>query len=147
MKNKKYGHKETIKMANPKNWEIWEAPSQEILYQTFPEFTCLCPRSSYPDFAKVHIIMWLNKKTIELKCLKLWLNSFRDTGISHENATHKIANTLYDVLDLRYIFVLMEYSPRGNLTTFPMIQIKRTNNDEPFEINKIKEILLNRVIK
>lgn len=118
---KKYGDKEMNKMANPKNWDIWDAPKQgEIIYQKFPELTCLCPRSSYPDFAKVHLIIIPDKKVVELKCLKLWLNSFRDMGISHENATAKIADTLFDTLKLTYIFVLMEYTPRGNLTTIPM---------------------------
>lgn len=117
----KYGTEDIERYANPKNWEIWDAPAgHEAMYQTFPEFTCLCPRSGYPDFAKVHLVTVPDKKVLEMKNLKMWLNSYRNVGISHENATQEIVETLGDTLDLNYGFILMEYTPRGNLTTFPM---------------------------
>ena len=50
----------------------------------FPEFTCKCPFSGYPDFANLKIIYQPNKKVIELKAIKLYLNSYRDVKISHE---------------------------------------------------------------
>ena len=141
---KKYGARGVENMADPKHWEIWPAPkNEEVLYQTFPEFTCLCPRSGYPDFATVHIISVPNKKVVELKCLKLYLNSFREVGISHENSTQMIARTLYETLGMKYVFVLMEYTPRGNLTTFPMTEFGRTNRDE---VKTIKRKLLNKLI-
>lgn len=141
-----YGAKRVEDMANPDNWEIWNAPpNPEVVYQTFPEFTCLCPRSGYPDFAKVHMVSIPNKKVVELKCLKLWLNSFRDVGISHENATYLIAKTLYEKLELKYIFVLMEYTPRGNLTTYPMTELSREKEVQP-EAIEIKKVLLGKII-
>lgn len=144
---KKYGNQETDKMALPENWEIWDAPqNEEIIYQMFPEWTCLCPRSGYPDFGKVHLIIIPDKKVVELKCLKLWLNSFRNIGISHENAAQKIANTLFEVLKLKYAFVLMEYSPRGNLTTFPMTERGSTKFRDRDEIKIIKKKLLEKII-
>ena len=75
-----------------RTWEIWSAPEghREVLYQRFPEFTCLCPRSDYPDFATVHLVTIPDRKVLELKHLKLWLNSFRDRAISHELATAEI---------------------------------------------------------
>lgn len=141
----KYGSERLEKMIDPKNWEIWDAPGYEVLYQRFPEFTCLCPRSGYPDFATVHIISIPDKKVLELKCLKLWLNSFRNVGISHENATYQIANTLFNRLELKYIFVLMEYTPRGNLTTFPMTETKIIDS-LPAEVELIKKKIINNVI-
>lgn len=129
----KYGSEEIQKYADPKQWEIWDAPNGfEALYQNFPEFTCLCPRSGYPDFAKVHLITVPDKKVLEMKNLKMWLNSFRNVGISHENATHQILETLVETLNLQYGFILMEYTPRGNLTTFPMrefVNPELDNND------------------
>jgi 7-cyano-7-deazaguanine reductase len=146
MKNT-YGKEKVLSMADAKNWEVWDSPKHtEIIYQTFPEFTCLCPRSGYPDFAKVHLIVIPGEKVLELKCLKLWLNSFRNVGISHENMTQKIADTLFNELKLRYIFVMMEYTPRGNLTTFPMTE---RDNNEYYKIEEIKIIkkkLLNKII-
>jgi len=150
VKEKKYGTKAVEDFSKPENWEIWDAPkNEEVLYQTFPEFTCLCPRSGYPDFATVHIITIPDKKVIELKCLKLWLNSFRDVGISHENMTQMVAKTLFETLKLKYVFVMMEYTARGNLHTFPMTEFTRKDyriGKLREEVVSIKDILLNKVI-
>jgi 7-cyano-7-deazaguanine reductase len=125
----KYGLKEIAHYADPKNWELWDAPKKpQAIYQKFPEFTCLCPRSGYPDHATVHLITVPNKKVLEMKNLKMWLNSYRNIGISHENATHEILNTLMETLNLYYGFILMEYQPRGNLTTFLMSEFENTDN-------------------
>ncbi len=146
MINKKYGAKKVDNMSDPKNWEIWDAPSNpQVLYQTFPEFTSLCPIRGYPDFAKVHLIIIPDKKVLELQCLKLWFNSFRERGIGHEEAAQEIAFTLFDKLKLKYIFVLMEYSPRGNLTTYPMTEFKNLK-DLPEEVEIIKNHLLKKLI-
>jgi 7-cyano-7-deazaguanine reductase len=128
----KYGAETISAAADPANWEIWPAPEHhaETLYQRFPEFTCLCPRSSYPDFATIHLVTVPNQKVIELKHLKLWFNSFRDRSISHELAAGEIVNTLSTALDLHYAFILMEYTPRGNLTTFPMVEYQHPRVNE-----------------
>jgi 7-cyano-7-deazaguanine reductase len=124
MESSIYGSAMINTFADPANWELWPAPEKypEVLYQHFPEFTCLCPRSSYPDFAAIHLVTVPDRKVVELKHLKLWLNSFRDRTISHELATAEIVETLASVLDLHYAFVLMHYTPRGNLTTIPMVE-------------------------
>jgi 7-cyano-7-deazaguanine reductase len=72
----------------------------------------------------VHLVTVPHQTVVELKYLKLWLNSFRDRQISHELATAEIAGALADQLDLHYAFVLMEYTPRGNLTTIPMVEYR-----------------------
>jgi 7-cyano-7-deazaguanine reductase len=120
----KYGSAAVAAAAYPANWEIWPAPEGqcEVLYQRFPEFTCLCPRSEYPDFATVHLVTIPDHHVLELKHLKLWLNSFRDRSISHELAAAEIIETLARTLDLSYAFILMDYTPRGNLLTVPMIE-------------------------
>ena len=92
----KYGEK-AIKEAE---LDIWDNPYPERDYEiniSFPEFTCLCPRSGYPDFATIRIIYVPGKKIVELKSLKLYLNSFRNAYISHEKAT----NTIYSELEKR----------------------------------------------
>ncbi len=156
--SKPYGAEMIEAATDPAAWEIWPAParSHEALYQSFPEFTCLCPRSSYPDFATVHLVTVPNQQVVELKHLKLWLNSFRNRSISHELATAEIVETLADRLDLHYAFVLMEYTPRGNLTTFPMIEhqhprIAALTPDEPLLLaienaRHVKRLLLERVL-
>ena len=79
-RRRRYGSEAVAAAADPTTWEIWPAPEghREVLYQRFPEFTCLCPRSEYPDFATVHLVTIPDRKVLELKHLKLWLNSFRD---------------------------------------------------------------------
>ena len=145
---KKYGTKEVEDFSKPENWEIWDAPkNEETLYQEFPEFTCLCPRSGYPDFATVHLVLVPDKKVVELKCLKLWLNSFRNIGISHENATQTIAKTLFDTLKLKYIFCMMEYTPRGNLTTYPMTEFVKKGFNKNHDIGIFKAHLIKKIIK
>lgn len=122
-----YGREAVEAAGDPASWEIWPAPRghREVLYQRFPEFTCLCPRSGYPDFATVHLVTIPDQKVVELKHLKLWLNSYRERTISHELATAEIMDTLVQTLDLAYGFVLMEYTPRGNLLTIPMIEYRQ----------------------
>ncbi|NOR80092.1 MAG: preQ(1) synthase, partial [Methyloprofundus sp.] len=43
-----------------------------------PEFTCVCPLTGQPDFAKITIEYVPDKLCIELKALKLYLWTFRD---------------------------------------------------------------------
>lgn len=112
----KYGEK-AIKKAR---LETWDNPHPERDYEihiSFPEFTCLCPRSGYPDFATIQINYIPDKKIVELKSLKLYLNSFRNTHMSHEEATNKIYSELERKLKPRFLEVIGDFNPRGNLKT------------------------------
>lgn len=113
---KKYGE-EAIEKAT---LEVWENPSPERDYTveiTFSEFTCLCPRSGYPDFATFKINYIPDKYIIELKSLKLYLNKFRNQYISHEEVTNKIYNELFEILKPRFLEVIGDFNPRGNVKT------------------------------
>ncbi len=112
----RYGEK-AIKKAK---LELWDNPYPERDYEisiSFPEFTCLCPRSGYPDFATISINYTPDKKIVELKSLKLYLNSFRDIYISHEEATNKIYSELKKKLKPRFLEVIGDFNPRGNVKT------------------------------
>ncbi len=112
----KYGEK-AIKKAK---LEIWENPYPERDYEiniTFPEFTCLCPRSGYPDFASISVRYVPQKKIVELKSFKLYLNSFRDVHISHEESTNLIYSELSRKLKPRFLEVVGDFNPRGNVKT------------------------------
>jgi 7-cyano-7-deazaguanine reductase len=112
----KYGEK-TIQKAR---LEIWANPSPERDYEiniSFPEFTCLCPRSGYPDFATINLRYVPDKKIIELKSLKLYLNSFRNIHISHEEITNKVFSELEKNLKPRFLEVVGDFNPRGNVKT------------------------------
>lgn len=157
MDGPQYGDIAIGNAADPSTWELWAAPSHpETLYQRFPEFTCRCPRSGYPDFATVHLIVVPDQQVIELKHLKLWLNSFRDRQISHEAATVELLETIVRAIVPHLLFVLMEYTPRGNLTTFPMVEhrsprLKDLDQADPLaravaNADLVKERLIDRVL-
>jgi 7-cyano-7-deazaguanine reductase len=100
--------------------EIWENPHAERDYEikiSFPEFTCLCPRSGYPDFAVILITYVPDKKIVELKSLKLYLNSFRNVHVSHEDVTNRIYADLEKRLKPRFLEVTGDFNPRGNVKT------------------------------
>lgn len=112
----KYGEK-AIKNAKI---EVWNNPYKDRDYRieiSFPEFTCLCPRSGYPDFAIIKINYIPDKYIIELKSLKMYLNNYRNQYISHEAATNKIYDDLNRMLKPRFIEVLGDFNARGNVKT------------------------------
>lgn len=112
----RYGEK-AIKTAR---LELWDNPCSEKDYEiniSFPEFTCLCPRSGYPDFATIAIKYVPDRKIVELKSLKLYLNSFRNMRISHEEATNRIYSELEKRLKPRFLEVTGDFNPRGNVKT------------------------------
>ena len=96
----------------------------------FPEFTCKCPFSGYPDFATMRIIYQPNKKVIELKAIKLYLNSFRENKISHEEVTNKIIDDLVDASDPKWMQLEADFHPRGNVHTIIRVCHGKMNNLE-----------------
>ncbi|MBI1811200.1 MAG: NADPH-dependent 7-cyano-7-deazaguanine reductase QueF [Nitrospirae bacterium] len=120
----RYGEK-AIKTAR---LELWDNPYSEKDYEiniSFSEFTCLCPRSGYPDFATIAIKYIPDTKIVELKSLKLYLNSFRNMRISHEESTNKIYSELKKKLKPRFLEVTGDFNPRGNVKT-----VIRVNSEE-----------------
>ncbi len=111
----KYGEKQ---IAEAK-LEVWPNPSENnyTIEITFPEFTCLCPRSGYPDFATIRIKYVPDKYIVELKSLKLYLNKYRSVYISHEEAVNRIFNDLRELLKPKYLEVVGDFNPRGNVKT------------------------------
>ncbi|NPA16430.1 preQ(1) synthase [Persephonella sp.] len=125
MENLRYGEKE-IQEAK---LERWPNPAPERNYTidiTFPEFTCLCPRSGYPDFATIKIKYVPDEYIVELKSLKLYLNKYRNQYISHEEATNKIYSDLYQLLKPKFLEVIGDWNPRGNVKTI----IKVSSEDQ-----------------
>lgn len=130
MRSVKYGEKAIKKMR----LEIWENPYPERDYEiniSFPEFTCLCPRSGYPDFAAIKIKYIPDKKIVELKSLKLFLNSFRDIYISHEGVTNKIYSELEKKLKPRFLEVIGDFNPRGNVKT--IVRVSSDSKQTPLD--------------
>tara|TARA_B100001287_G_C22438065_1_gene414642 strand:- start:225 stop:632 length:408 start_codon:yes stop_codon:yes gene_type:complete len=97
----------------------FDNPNIERTYQisiALPEFTCKCPFSGYPDFAKLDIHYQPHKKVFELKSLKLYINKYRDKKISHEEVVNKIMDDLVDIADPHWIHLHADFNPRGNVS-------------------------------
>ncbi|ACZ11045.1 preQ(1) synthase [Sulfurospirillum deleyianum] len=127
----KYGEKIITEFDVEKDLEIW--PNQHkknyVIKLTLPEFCCLCPRSGYPDFATIYIDYIPNELVVELKAIKLYINSFMNRNISHENS----ANEIYDLLDKKlkpkWLKVVADFNPRGNVHTVIEIDSKLVRNE------------------
>ena len=100
--------------------EAWPNPRPErpyLIHEETPEFTCLCPRSGFPDFATLILDYVPGPSVVELRSLKLYVNAFRDRRISHEAATNEIAETLVDLLRPRHLRLVARFTRRGNVET------------------------------
>lgn len=84
---------------------------------TCPEFTCLCPKTGFPDFATIFIRYQPGEWCVELKSLKLYINKFRDQGVFHEDVTNIIADDLITLLDPNEMEVVADFTVRGNIHT------------------------------
>jgi 7-cyano-7-deazaguanine reductase len=124
-KKMKYG-KKAITRAKLEKWENPYPDRDYTIDISFAEFTCLCPRSGYPDFATVKIDYVPDKFIVELKSLKLYLNTFRDQSISHESSTNQIFDDLKKLLKPRHLQVTGDFNPRGNVKTVIRVSTERS---------------------
>jgi 7-cyano-7-deazaguanine reductase len=81
------------------------------------EFTAICPFSDFPDFATLNIRYVPNRRCIELKSLKLYINSFRDVKIFHEHAINRILDDFVAACDPLEFHIEGDFNVRGNLKT------------------------------
>lgn len=115
----KYGEKEIREFDINDSDNYW--PNQHKKNYTInidlPEFMCLCPRSGYPDFATIKIVYVPSDKVVELKAIKLYINSFMYRYISHENSANEIYDVLNENLKPKKMKIIADYNPRGNVHT------------------------------
>ncbi|MDY0117769.1 MAG: preQ(1) synthase [Sulfurimonadaceae bacterium] len=123
----KYGTEIMNNFDVEKDLEIWpnEHKRNYLIKMTLPEFASLCPRSGYPDFATIYIEYTPDEFVVELKAIKLYINSFRDKSISHENAANEIYEVLERKLKPKYLKLVADYNPRGNVHTVVEIDSKK----------------------
>jgi len=82
-----------------------------------PEWTALCPHSNFPDFGTIHIRYQPREACVELKSLKLYLNSFRSERIFHEGAVNRILTDLVECVSPWKMEVEGDFNVRGNIKT------------------------------
>jgi len=96
----------------------YEFAGKEIWVEfDMPEFTAICPFSDFPDFGVIRLKYVPNKLCVELKSLKLYINSFRDVKIFHEHVVNVILEDFVAACDPLKVEIEGDYHVRGNIKT------------------------------
>ena len=114
-------------MSEQPEIELFENPCPERDYYITikcPEFTSVCPRTGQPDFGVIVIEYCPDKTCIELKSLKLYMQSFRNKGIFYEALTNNILDYLSSVCQPRHMKITSRFTPRGGITTEVVAEYK-----------------------
>ncbi|MEP6925958.1 MAG: preQ(1) synthase [Pyrinomonadaceae bacterium] len=91
-----------------------------------PEFTAICPFSDFPDFAVIKLDYVPNERCIELKSLKLYINSFREIKVFHEHVINIILEDFVRACDPLSVLIEGDFHVRGNIKT-----VVRANYQKP----------------
>ncbi len=109
----------------------YEFPGREIKINfELPEFTCICPFSDFPDFATIRIEYIPNERCIELKSLKLYINSFRDVKIFHEHVINIILEDFVKACDPLSVEIEGDFNVRGNIKTTVRAKYSRQKTEK-----------------
>lgn len=103
-----------------------------------PEFTAICPFSDFPDFATIRIEYIPNERCIELKSLKLYINSFRNVKIFHEHAINVILEDFVKACDPLEVKIVGDFNVRGNIKTIVEARYKRRGRKKKKDSIKLK---------
>ena len=96
----------------------YEFPGKEIWVEfEMPEFTAICPFSYFPDFAVIRLKYVPNRRCIELKSLKLYINSFRDVKVFHEHVINIILEDFVAACNPLKVEIEGDFHVRGNIKT------------------------------
>ncbi len=91
-----------------------------------PEFTCICPFSDFPDFATIRLEYVPNERCIELKSLKLYINSFREVKVFHEHIINMILEDFVKACDPLSVELEGDFNVRGNIKTTVRASYRKT---------------------
>lgn len=100
-----------------------------------PEFTCLCPKTGQPDFAKLRLEYVPDALCIELKSLKLYIWSFRDEGHFHEAVTNRIFADLVAATQPRFMRLTAEFNVRGGVYTTVVAEHQKPGWEPPQRVD------------
>jgi 7-cyano-7-deazaguanine reductase len=107
---------EALLESIPNRWP----QSDYVVQLVCEEFTCVCPLTGQPDFAKIFIEYCPDQYLVESKSLKLYLGSYRNIGIFHEFVVNAICHDLVTLLKPQSIEVKGEFSARGGIRIMPI---------------------------
>jgi 7-cyano-7-deazaguanine reductase len=102
---------------------------ETVVSFTCPEFTAICPFSDFPDFATIKIEYVPNELCVELKSLKLYINSFRSVKIFHEHVVNRIIDDFVRACDPISVSLEGDFNVRGNIKTVIRASYKKDRQD------------------
>ncbi|HEU5403560.1 MAG TPA: preQ(1) synthase [Terriglobales bacterium] len=82
-----------------------------------PEFTSVCPKTGLPDFGTIWVRYMPDKRCLELKSLKEYINEYRNLGIFQENIVNKILEDVVKAAKPVWCEVRGQFRPRGGIGT------------------------------
>ena len=98
-------------------WRNQYADRDYTIDLSFPEFTCICPKTGLPDFATIQVSYCPDKACLELKSLKYYFIFYRDVGIFHEHVVNKILEDIVNSCHPRWAKVTGVVNARGGVQT------------------------------
>ena len=96
-----------------------------LIHMEIPEFTCLCPLTGQPDFARLVLDYIPEHKCLELKSLKQYIWSYRDQGAFHEAVTNRILDDLAGATRPRFMRLTAKFHVRGGIFTTVMAEHRK----------------------
>lgn len=128
---------DTLKIAHTydpkKDLHVFGNPAPDGVYEIrldFPEFTSLCPKTGQPDFATVSINYSPDELCVEMKSLKLYLQSFRNEGHFYEEITNMVHKDLLKVLDPLVLQTVFSFNARGGMPVDVAIEYTRPSEED-----------------
>lgn len=105
-------------MADRSLLEVFDNPHpgrDYLIEHVAGEFTSICPNTGQPDFATITLRYVADVRCIELKSLKVYLQSFRSQGIFYEDVTNVILDDLAACCGPKWMLVQTKWSVRGGI--------------------------------
>jgi len=106
--------------------ECFENPSPNrdfVIEHAAEEFTSVCPKTGHPDFGTVTVRFMPGATCVELKSLKLYIQSFRNEGIFYEAVTNQIANDLDAAMKPKWMQVQTDWAGRGGIRSVITVEV------------------------
>jgi len=106
------------RVSNPLKSFPNPSPERDYLVRIqIPEFTCLCPITGQPDFARFELEFVPDRRNVELKSLKLYVVGYRNQGAFHEAVTNRVLDDLVAIMAPRFLRVTARWNVRGGIYT------------------------------
>ena len=115
----------TFKTPAIETWENQYKDKDYIITLENPEFTCVCPKTGLPDFATIFIKYTPLNRCVELKSFKMYMLSYRNVGIFHENVINKILDDFVAFCRPKWAHIKGEFNTRGGIKTIVESEYKK----------------------